>query len=189
MGKLVYLMNMSVDGFVETPDHSLDWTSVNEEMHRWFNDQTRNTAAMLYGRRLYEVMAAFWPHADQDPSAPDWILEFGRLWLETPKIVFSSTLDKVEWNSRLVRGDPVGELARVRKEFDGEISVAGPTLASAFIAQDLVDVYRLVLHPVLLGAGTPYFPPLDRHLQLRQTDFRRFDSGMFFLEYSRTDAR
>jgi dihydrofolate reductase len=189
MGNLIYLMNVSLDGFVETPAHSLDWSVVDEELHRWFNDQSRETAAFLYGRRLYEVMAAYWPHAESDPSATDYMLDFARTWLQTPKIVFSSTLEEVGWNSRLVRGDPVDELARLRKEFDGNLSVGGPRLASAFVARDLVDEYRLVVHPVLIGAGTPFFPPLDRQLRLRQTDYRRFGSGVFYIGYSRISAR
>ena len=63
MGKLIYLMNVSLDGFVETPDHSLDWTIVDDESHSWFNDQIRSVSATLYGRRLYELMAAYWPTA------------------------------------------------------------------------------------------------------------------------------
>src|SRR5664279_5883806 len=80
MGKLVYLMNVSLDGYVETPDHSLDWTVVDEELHRWFNDRSRETDAFLYGRRLYEVMNAFWPTAESLPSVPDYIVDFARVW-------------------------------------------------------------------------------------------------------------
>ncbi len=183
MGKLIYLMNVSLDGFVETPDHSLDWTQVDEEMHCWFTDRSRETAAFLYGRRLYEVMSAYWPHAQSDPQLPDFMLDFARVWLETPKIVFSSTLPEVAWNSRLVRGDPISELERLRTEFDGDLSVGGPTLASAFVRAGLVDEYQLVIHPVLLGAGTPFFPPLDQQLRLTQTGSSRFESGAMFLGY------
>ena len=185
MGKLIYLMNVSLDGFVETPEHSLDWSVVDEETHCWFTEQTRDTAAMLYGRRLYETMAPYWPNAESDPSATDYMRDFARVWLATPKIVFSSTLEKVDWNSRLVRTDPVAELARLRTEFDGDLSVAGPTLASAFIERDLVDEYRLVVHPVAIGGGTPFFPPLDHTLKLRQTGYRRFTSGAVYLGYER----
>ena len=94
-----------------------------------------------------------------------------------PRFVFSTTLEEVQWNSRLVRGD-VGEvLARIREEFDGDLEVGGPTLAAEFIRRGLVDEYRLVVHPVVLGAGTPFFPPLDEPLRLRLVDTRRFASG------------
>ena len=88
--------------------------------------------------------------------------EYARLWAATPKIVFSSTLDSVEGNARLVRGDIADELAKLRREFDGDLAVGGATLASSFIRAGLVDEYRLVVHPVVIGQGTPFFPKLDR---------------------------
>jgi dihydrofolate reductase len=183
MGKLIYSMSVSLDGYVETPDRSLDWVDIDEEIHTWFNDQARETAAFLYGRRLYEVMAAYWPHAESDPSATTYTREFARIWNRVPKIVFSSTLPQVAWNSRLVRGDPAAELARLRAEFEGDLSVGGPTLASAFIRAGLVDEYRPVVHPVILGGGTPFLPKLETPLLLRQTGIRRFASGAVFLGY------
>lgn len=184
MGKLIYLMNVSLDGFVETPDHGLDWTSIDEELHTWFNDRERSTDASLYGRRLYEVMAAYWPTAASDPSATDAMLEFGRIWNAKPKVVFSNTLDTVSWNSRLVTGDVGEELAKLKAEFDGDLGVGGPTLASAFIERGLVDEYQLVVHPVVLGAGTPFFPRLDRPIGLRLLETRTFESGVTYLGYA-----
>ena len=105
MGKLIYLLNVSLDGYIETPDHSLAWTSVDDELHTWFNDHMRNVSASLYGRRLYEVMSAYWPNYESDPDATEPMREFGRIWNATPRIVFSSTLDRVDFNSRLVHGD------------------------------------------------------------------------------------
>ena len=185
MGKLVYLMNVSLDGFVETPDHSLDWTDVNEEIHRWFNDRSRETDAFLYGRRLYEVMNAFWPTAESVPAAPDYIIDFARVWNATPKIVFSTSLDHVDGNSRLVSGDVDDVLARLRAEFPGELSVGGPTLAAQFIRRGLVDEYRVVVHPVILGAGLPFFPALETPVSLRLTETRQFASGAMYLGYVR----
>lgn len=184
MGKLIYLMNVSLDGYVETPDHGLDWTNVDEELHSWFNDRMREADALLYGRRLYEVMAAYWPTAESDPSATDYMLEFARTWCEKPKVVFSSTLQTVDWNSRLVSGDVGEELARLRTEFDGDLDVGGPTLASAFIRRGLVDEYRLIVHPVILGAGTSFFPDLESPTRLRQTETRTFASGVVYLGYA-----
>ncbi len=184
MGRLIYLMNVSLDGFIETPDRSLDWTIVDEELHTWFNDQLRGTDATLYGRRLYEVMAAYWPTAESDPSATAATLEFARIWNAKPRIVFSSTIAAVDPGSRLVRGDAVAELTRLRAEFDGELAVAGPTLASAFIRAGLVDEYRVVVHPVILGAGTPFFPKLETPIRLRLTETRRFESGAMYLSYA-----
>ncbi|MDQ3871164.1 MAG: dihydrofolate reductase family protein [Chloroflexota bacterium] len=185
MGKVTYLMNVSLDGYVETPDHDLDWTIVDEELHTWFTDRAREADAFLYGRRLYELMAAYWPTAESDPAATDYMLEFARVWNEKPKIVFSSTLAGVDWNSRLVRGDVGQELTRLRAEFGGDLDVGGPTLASAFIRRGLVDEYQLVVHPVILGAGTPFFPKLETPIRLRQTETRTFASGAVYLGYAR----
>jgi dihydrofolate reductase len=184
MGKLIYSLNVSLDGFVETPDHSLAWANVDEELHSWFNDQTRAVDASLYGRRMYELMSSYWPTAADEPDASPVEVEFAGLWLETPKIVFSSKLESVDWNSRLVRGEPAGELARLREEFSGDLDVSGATLAASFIRAGLVDAFRLVVHPVVLGQGTPFWP-VGVELELRLLETRRFKSGAVYLRYER----
>jgi dihydrofolate reductase len=184
MGKLIYTLNVSLDGFVETPDHSLAWATVDDELHTWFNDQMRELDASLYGRRLYEVMASYWPTGETDPDATEPMREFARIWMATPRIVFSSTLDSVDFNSRLVRGDIAEVLALLRKEFDGDMEVAGATLAGSFMRRGLVDEYRLVVHPVILGSGLRYFPELESPIPLRLTETRRFTSGVIYLGYT-----
>jgi dihydrofolate reductase len=185
VGKLIYTMNVSLDGFIETPDHGLDWTIVDDELHKWFNDELRTIDASLYGRRLYEVMAAYWPTGESDPAATETTREFARIWNAIPRFVFSTTLQDVQWNSRLVQGDVGEALTRIRDEVDGDLEVGGPTLAAEFIRRGLVDEYRLVVHPVAIGAGKPYFPPLDEPLRLRLIDQRRFTSGAVYLAYGR----
>jgi dihydrofolate reductase len=184
VGKLIYNLNVSLDGFIETPDHSLDWTAVDEELHRWFNEQTRSLDATLYGRRLYEVMAAHWPTGADDPEATDAMREYAAIWNPMPKIVFSTSLDSVDHNSRLVSGD-VGEvLTTLRREFDGDLGVAGANLAGQFVRRGLVDEYRIVVHPVAIGAGTPFWPPLDEPIRLRLTETRTFASGVLLVSYA-----
>jgi dihydrofolate reductase len=183
MGKLIYLLNVSLDGFIETTDHGLDWATVDHEIHTWFNDQMRGLDATFYGRRIWEVMAGHWPTAEEDPAITDTEREFARIWNPMPKIVFSTSLDRVDHNARLVRGD-VGEVhEKVRTEFDGDLGVAGPNLAGQFVRRGLVDEYRLVVHPVVLGAGTPYWPELDEPLRLQLADTHRFSSGVEFRSY------
>lgn len=177
MGKLIYLLNTSLDGFIETADHSLDWATINDEVHSFFNEQLRPLDATLYGRRLYEVMSAYWPTGEQDPAGTEVTREFARLWNPLPKIVFSSSLDRVDHNARLVQGDVGDRLTELRREFDGDIGVAGPNLASQFVRRGLVDEYRVVIHPVVLGAGTPYWPEMEAPLRLRLVDRHAFDSG------------
>ena len=177
MGKLIYSMNVSLDGFVETLDHGLDWAAVDDELHSWFNDQTRALDASLYGRRTYELMADYWPTGDTDPAATDAMREFARIWKPMPKIVFSTSLDRVDHNARLVQGDVGPVLEELRREFAGDIDVGGPNLAGQFVRRGLVDEYRLVVHPVVLGAGTPFWPNLDAPLHLRLVETRSFASG------------
>ena len=183
MGKLIYNLNVSLDGFVETTDHSLDWATVDDELHTWFNDRTRALDATLYGRRLYEVMAAYWPTGEDDPSATDTEREFARIWNRMPKVVFSSSLDHVEHNSRLVHGDVGTVLDSLRREFDGDLDVGGPNLAGQFVRRGLVDEYQLIVHPVVLGAGTPLWPELDAPLRLRPVESHMFTSGVELRSY------
>ena len=183
MGKLIYLLNVSADGFIETREHSLEWTTVDEEIHTWFNDQMRALDATMYGRRLYELMAAHWPTGEEDPASTPAMREFARIWNPLPKIVFSSSLDHVEHNSRLVRGDVEPVLEELRREFDGDIGVAGANLAGQFVRRGLVDEYRVVVHPVVLGAGTPYWPELDAPLKLKPVAQHTFTSGAEYRSY------
>lgn len=183
MGSLIYTLNVSLDGYIETPDRSLLWTTVDEELLTWFNDRTRELAASLYGRRLYEVMAAYWPTGDSNPESTDAMREFARFWNATPRFVFSTSLIAVEGNSRLVRGDVGDVLEQVRTEFDGDVEVGGANLAAQFIRHGLVDEYRMLVHPVILGAGTPFFPPLPSPLDLELRETRRFASGVMYLWY------
>ena len=176
MGKVVYLLNVSLDGFVETRERTLDWSSVDEELHLWFNDRMRSLDATFYGRGLYETMAAYWPTGEQTATT-EAEREFARIWNPLPKIVFSTSLDRVDHNSRLVRGDVGPVLAEVRREFDGDLGVAGANLAGQFVRRGLVDEFRLVVHPVVLGGGTPYWPEVETPLRLRLVERETFGNG------------
>lgn len=184
MGRLSYTMNVSLDGYVETKDHALDWATVDDELHSWFNERARRTEVSLLGRHLYEVMR-YWSTAESDPAATPVMLEFARIWNAKPKVVFSTTLESVPPPFRLVRGDAVDVLAALRREYDGDLDVGGPALAREFISLGEVDEYHLVVHPVVLGSGTPYWPRLAGafHLRLAETD--RFASGAVHLGYVR----
>jgi dihydrofolate reductase len=183
MGKLIYGMNVSLDGFIETPEHGLDWTNVDDELHQWFNDRMRPLAASLYGRKLYEVMAAYWPTGADDPDATPVMREFAHIWNATPRYVFSTSLSEVHHNSQLVRGDVADVLAQIKREIDGDLEVGGANLAAQFIERGLVDEYNLVVHPVSIGAGTPFFPTPPRPLRLHLTETKRFESGAVALTY------
>jgi len=183
MGNLIYSMSVSLDGFAATPTGSLDWVDVDEELHDAFDDEAEEIGTMLFGRRMWEVMAAYWPTADTDPEATPAMLRFARIWRDTPKVVFSRTLEQVDGDGRLVRDDAVAELARLKADGDRDLSVGGPTLAATFLRAGLVDEVRLYVHPVVLGAGLPFFPPMPERIGLRLLETRTFGGGVAYLRY------
>ena len=132
MRKLIYSMGVSLDGFIAGPDGDIDWSAPDEELHRFHNQQAREVGAQLYGRRPYETMR-YWETAEENPSAPEVELEFARIWKDTPKLVFSKTLEKVEGNARLVRDDVAEEVARLKEQPGKDLAVGGAGLASTFI--------------------------------------------------------
>ena len=176
-------MSVSLDGFVETPSRSLDWVLIDDELHAFFNEEAREMSAFLYGRRMYQLMIDYWPTAKNDPSATPAMREFARIWKDKPKIVFSRTLAGVEWNSRLVQNDAAGEVARLKAQPRFDMDVGGPSIASTLMRLGLIDEYRLFVHPVILGAGTPLFPALEDRIGLKLLETRTFGSGVVYLRY------
>jgi dihydrofolate reductase len=184
MRKLVYSMMVSLDGFIEDAKGSLEWVLVDEELHTFANDEASDSGMFLYGRRLYENMAAYWPTADADPSIPQYMLDFARIWKAKPKVVFSKTLDRVDWNSRLVKENIGQEIAKLKAEPGGHLSVGGAGLAATCIELGLVDEYRLLVQPVVLGGGKPFFPVLNEPIRLRQEETRTLASGVVYVRYA-----
>ena len=184
MRDLIYSMGVSLDGFIAGPNGDIDWSAPDEELHRFHNQQTRELGAHLCGRRLYEVMT-YWETADENPSAAEPELEFAGLWKSLPKIVFSRTLTEVEGNARLARAGVAEEVAMLREQPGKDLAVGGAGLASTCIELGLVDEYRLFVSPVVLGGGTPYFPPLEERTNLELAETRAFGSRVVYLRYRR----
>jgi dihydrofolate reductase len=184
MRKVIYSMTVSLDGFTAGPDGEIDWTAPDEELHRFFNDQTRELDTHFCGRRLYEEML-FWETADQNPSIAEHQLEFARIWQALPKIVLSTTLERVEGNARLATDGIAEEVARLKEQPGKDVAVGGAGLASTFSKLGLVDEYRLFVRPVVLGGGTPFFPPLDERIELELVETRTFGSRVVYLRYGR----
>ena len=184
MRKLIYSMGVSLDGFIAGPNREIDWSAPDEELHRFHNQQTREMGAHLCGRRLYEVMS-YWETADENPSAAEHELEFARIWQDMPKIVFSTTLTRVEGNARLVRDSIADEVAELKEQPGRDLAVGGAGLASTFTKLGLIDEYRLFVSPVVLGGGTPYFPALDERINLELIETRTFGSRVVYVRYRR----
>jgi dihydrofolate reductase len=187
MRKVIYCLNVSLDGFVEDSNGSLDWSNPDEELHRFFNEQEREFGLQLYGRRVYEAMAGHWTTAHTNSSAPAHEIEYARIWQSIPKIVFSKTLQQVGANARLVRDNIAEEVSALKAQPGKDMVVCGAGLAASFMRLDLIDEYRPVVHPVVLGGGKPMFPALDKIIGLRLIETRRFGSGVVLLRYQRTE--
>ncbi|PRX97807.1 dihydrofolate reductase family protein [Allonocardiopsis opalescens] len=183
MRKLVYAMSTTLDGYVKGRGDDISWSGPDDELMDFHNQQTERYDTSLYGRGLYENMASYWPHVPDDPAADPRELEFARAWLKLRKVVFSTTLESVEWNSTLVRGDIVAEVARLKAMPGRDMDLGGATLAASFIRLGLVDEFQTWVHPVVLGGGTPFLPPLDSSFKMRLIESRTFRSGVVYLRY------
>jgi dihydrofolate reductase len=181
---VVYSMGVSLDGYIVDADGRFDWAAPDEEVHRFANEEARGTGAQLYGRRLYEVMRA-WETIDEHSDVSEPEIEFAALWKQTPKYVFSNTLERVGDEYTLVRGDIAEAVKRLKEQHDGDLAVGGAGLAASFMRLGLIDEYRLLVNPVIVGGGTPFFPEgLDR-IDLRLVETRTFASGVVHLRYER----
>jgi dihydrofolate reductase len=184
MRKVIYSMGVSLDGFIADRDGQLDWGVPDQELMRFHIEQTREIGAQACGRGLYESMLV-WETAEQTWPDPRE-LEFARIWKAIPKVVFSTTLASVRGNARLAEGDVADEIAKLKAEpGEGVVSVGGAGFASALAELDLIDEYRLFVSPVLLGGGTPFFPPSKERIALELTETRTFGSRVIYAPYRR----
>jgi dihydrofolate reductase len=174
MRSVTYSMNVSLDGYIVGPDGGFDWPGFDEEVFRFWIDEIREVGVHLLGRRLYETML-YWETADQDPSLGVSELEWAALWKPLPKVVFSTTLSAVQGNARLASGGLAEEIERLRAEpEEGDIAIGGATLAAEAAALGLIDEYRTMVYPVLVGGGIPFFPQQERRVDLELVETRTF---------------
>jgi len=181
---VIYSMSVSLDGFIAGPDGDISWGGPDAEQFDFHVEQTRHIAAYVGGRRLYEDMLV-WETAEQTMPG-EAQLEFARIWRAIPKVVFSRTLTSVVGNARLATDDLATEVRRLCDQpGEGVVSIGGAGLAAQAIAGDLIDEYRQFVCPVVLGGGTPYFPPLARPLDLRLVESRALNPRVVYLRYQR----
>lgn len=237
MRTLTYGMNLSLDGYIAAAGDEISWSEPNDELFQWWLEQEQAIDLFLYGRRLWETMSAYWPTGDQQRGASAAEIAFARNWRDTPKVVFSSTLEPAErapapaarsararsaaarsaatrstaarsrgtrsaatrstaarpapdpeagdlgWNTRLVRGDAVAEIARLKTEEGGPMRVGGAMLGGSAMRAGLVDEYTLVTHPVLVGGGEPFFDALTHWVRLELVETRTFAGAVVMARY------
>jgi len=184
MKKIILMMSVSLDGFFEGPNRELDWQMADDELHVHFNEQLSGMSAFLDGRVTYELMAGYWPTADQDPSSPAPVREFARIWRDLPKIVFSRTLERADWNTTIVREVVPEEIVKLKAQPGGDMVIGGANLAATFMRHDLIDEYRIYVHPVVIGQGRTLFAPSSTRINLRLAETRTFGNGVVLLRYS-----
>ncbi|QFR01079.1 dihydrofolate reductase [Streptomyces phaeolivaceus] len=182
MRSVTYSMNVSLDGYIVGPDGGFDWSGPEPDVFRYWIDEIREVGVHLMGRRLYETML-YWETVDQD-SLGEAELEWAALWNPLPKVVFSTTLSTVRGGARLATGGVAEEIERLRAEpGEGDIAIGGATLAAEAAASGLIDEYRTMVYPVLVGGGIPYFPRDERRVDLELVETRPFGSNVVHLRH------
>ncbi|MGW4104128.1 dihydrofolate reductase family protein [Streptomyces sp. NPDC004976] len=183
MRNVTYSMSMSLDGYIVGPDGGFDWGAPDPEVFRFWIDDIRQVGVHLMGRRLYETML-YWETAEREASLDDAEREWVALWNPLPKVVFSTTLSEVQGRARLATGGLAEEIERLRAEpGEGEIAIGGATLAAEAAAAGLIDEYRAMVYPVLVGGGIPFFPRSERREDLELVGTRTFGSKIVHLHY------
>ena len=183
MRSVTFSMSASLDGYIVGPDGSFDWSGFDKDVFRFWIDEIRGVGVHLLGRGLYETML-YWETADQNETLDDAELEWAALWKPLPKVVFSNTLSSVQGNARLATTGVAEEIERLRAEpGEGDIAIGGATLAAEAAALDLIDEYRAMVYPVLVGGGTPFFPRHERRVDLELVETRTFSSRVVYLRY------
>lgn len=183
MKKLIFMMSVSLDGFFEGPDRDISRHRVDEDLLGHFNDELGAMSAFLDGRITYELMVGYWPTADQDPSASAQVVRFARIWREMPKIVYSRTIDHAEYHATVRARVDADEVRALKRQPGGDMVLGGAELAASFLKLDLIDEYRIYVHPIFIGAGRSLFTALPAPLSLRLVQNRVFGNGVVLLRY------
>ena len=181
---LIYSMGVSVDGFITDREGAFAWTVPSDELFGFHTAQVGALGAYLLGRRLYEAMLVW----ETDPSMRDTELRavFADVWCALPKVVFSRTIDSVEGsNARLAEGSVAEEVAAALDATDKDVSIGGAGLAAAAIEVGLVDELRMFHHPIAVGDGTPFLPPVTKDIPLDLIETRTFGSRVIYERYRR----
>jgi dihydrofolate reductase len=188
MRKVYLFMMLSLDGYFEGPNHDLSWHNVDDEFNRFAIKQLKEADLILFGRKTYQLMESFWPKAADNPKMSKEDLEVADLMNNTNKVVFSRTLDKVEehknWkNVKLVREFNPDEIKRWKEQPGKGIWIGGSDLAVSFIKANLIDEFRFMINPVVVGDGTQVFKGLKNKLNLELINTQTFHSGNILLYY------
>jgi dihydrofolate reductase len=182
--KIIVWMQSSLDGFSAGPNGELDWPQIGDEIHTHFVSTLRDAGLFVYGHTVFDMMASYWPIADTLPDSNANQVAYSQIWKPMPKAVLSRNLTEADWNATVVADvDQIRDLADAA---DGDTYVfGGSQTVAALAAEDLVDEYQIFVHPVVLGAGSPLFPPLTDRQPMQLIESRTFDGRVAGLRYAR----
>ncbi|WP_116453341.1 dihydrofolate reductase family protein [Blastococcus litoris] len=178
MRKIVVHMGVSLDGFFEGPDRDISWHRMDEEMLASVDEYLATTSAFLFGRVTHRLMVDAWATSEQDREFPD-------IFRRVPRIVFSRTMQQDEWATSVHREVDPDEIRALQQQPGGDMTIGGADLIESFRKHDLIDEYRLFVHPVLLGRGRPLFGPGNAPDDLELVGTRRFGCGVVLLHHAR----
>lgn len=172
---------MSLDGFIEGANHTIDWHNVDAEFNEFAYEQLNSVDTLIFGRKTYNLMVSYWP----TPTALTNDPVIANQMNSKPKIVFSKTMEKAEWNNTLlIKGNVAAEIKKLKRLQGKDLIIfGGADLASTFRQLDLIDEYRVMVNPIVLGQGTPYFKQATGQLNLKLIKTRTFNSGNVLLCY------
>ncbi len=190
MRKAISSDMVTLDGFFEGPNKELDWQIVDGENKEYAIDLLSKVDALLFGRVTYELMADYWPAAATNPSTPKSDLEIADKMNELPKIVFSKTLQEVKWNiSRLVKENIADEIFKMKHQPGKDMMIFGSgSIVSTFMQHGLIDEYRIIVNPIVLGNGNLLFKGINGKQNLKLLNTKMFDSGIVILFYEPAQA-
>jgi len=181
MRKLFAFNMVTLDGFFEGPNRDISWHNVDDEFNQFAVEQANAVGAILFGRVTYELMASYWP----TPAAQSDDPMVANLMNTLPKVVFSRTLERADWdNTRLIKDNVAEEVLKMKQEPGNDLAVFGSAnLLSSLMQMNLVDEHRVMVNPVLIGSGTPLFRNIDQKVNLKLVKTRTFKSGNVLLYY------
>jgi dihydrofolate reductase len=189
MGKLIYLITTSIDGYVADENGKFDWAAPSEEVHAFVNDTLRNVGTILMGRNLYETMKVWDEIPTEGTSGPymngpsEAMNDYARIWREAKKIVYSTTMTDVTiHNATIERSFDAAAIQKMVAESDKDFDIGGPHLAGQAVTTGIVDEYHQIIVPQLIGGGN-YWLPKDAKSKLQLKDVRKFENGFVHLHY------
>ncbi|MFD4705407.1 dihydrofolate reductase family protein [Gottfriedia sp. NPDC058432] len=188
MRNVILFLHSSLDGFVEGPNGAMDigWVSYNEELEKHAREILSTVDTVLWGRGTYQMMENYWTSVPSNPEASEYEIEHAKWIEETSKVVFSTTLEKAEWNnSRLIKENIEEEIKNIKKQPGKDIIILGsPRFGHSLMELDLIDVIKITISPVIIGSGLPLFKGSENKRNLSLVENKTFNSGAIGLTYN-----